>query len=307
MKVGSGALAPAAPYDFAATIRFIECFAPGAGEQRVDDSHITRAVTVDGHAIGFSVTSEGTLEAPLLAYELFASHPVSQHTLQAARERIAFYLSIDDRLHPFYERAAVDPSMARLTQAAYGFHQVKFMTPFENACHGILSQRTPIALMKRRKDALVARFGGGVTIEGVLHRAFPNAAQLAQCPIEKLAEAIAHPLSARRLLGCAHAFAAVDEEWLRSAPVDEVEQWLLDIEGVGPWTAGFVLIRGLGRLEYRVTPDEPLIEAYREIYAEPQATAAEVRRVADGYAPLSGLWAVYLRAAPRALALASSV
>jgi DNA-3-methyladenine glycosylase II len=298
MIVASGTLAPAPPYDFDATIRFIEAFTPGEGEQSVRKTTLTKAVTVDGHAIGFSISSRGTVEQPLLAYDLYAEHRMAPETLAAARERIAFYLSADDNLHPFYERASVDPPMARLTQAAYGFHQIKFITPFENACHGLLGQRTPMAVLKRRKEALVARFGGAVRIEGELHRAFPNAQQLSAAPQEKLAQTIGHEIQARRLLGCARAFAAVDEAWLRTAPVHEVEQWLLDIEGIGPWTSGFVLIRGLGRMEYSgIVNDDAIVDAYREVYARPTATALDVRRTADAYAPLTGYWAFYLRGA----------
>ncbi|HTV72844.1 MAG TPA: hypothetical protein VME66_03945 [Candidatus Acidoferrales bacterium] len=305
MRVATGTLQPPSPYDFRATLAFAESFAPGAGEQRLAGGRFTQAVTADGHAVGFSITSRGTVEEPLLAYELFAEHHVLHDTLAAARERIAFSLSIDDDLHPFYERASVDPPMAHLTQAVYGFHHVKFMTPFENACHGILAQRTPMAVMRRRKDALVARFGGATNIAGVLYRAFPNAQQLSAAPHEKLAQTIEHAVQARRLLACAHAFAAVDEAWLRTAPVYEVEQWLLGIEGIGPWTAAFVLIRGLGRMEYAAPVDEALIDAYRDVYARPGATAADVRRAADAYGPLQGHWAFYLRAAPTMLPLAS--
>ena len=40
------------------------------------------------------------------------------------------------------------------------------------------------------------------------------------------------------------AFSVADEPWLRSAPYDQAAAWLRAIDGIGPWSAAFVLLRG---------------------------------------------------------------
>lgn len=49
--------------------------------------------------------------------------------------------------------------------------------------------------------------------------------------------------------------AAVADEMLRTAPYTEVEAWLCSINGVGAWSAAFVLLRGLGRMAH-IPPSE---------------------------------------------------
>jgi DNA-3-methyladenine glycosylase II len=55
-------------------------------------------------------------------------------------------LSLGDDLRPFYAVAETDPAFAPLVQELYGYHQVKFLMPFENACWAILSQRNLISV-----------------------------------------------------------------------------------------------------------------------------------------------------------------
>jgi hypothetical protein len=62
----SGALTPRAPFDFAQTLAFMRAFTPMAGEQRLTDGALTKAVALHGRAIVFSVWSEGTVESRAL-------------------------------------------------------------------------------------------------------------------------------------------------------------------------------------------------------------------------------------------------
>ena len=61
--------------------------------------------------------------------------------------------------------------------------------------------------------------------------------------------------------------AKVDEQWLRAAPYDEVHDWLTDIKGIGDWSANFVMIRGLGRMEELSNIEPQLALDVARIYA----------------------------------------
>jgi DNA-3-methyladenine glycosylase II len=95
-------------------------------------------------------------------------------------------------------------------------------------------------------------------------------------------------------LAVARAFCDVDEYFLASAPVDEVERWLLGIDGIGAWSSAFVLFRGIGRME-RMRVTEPFLRAARPVYG-PDATDDEIRAIAARYGPWAGYWGLYLRA-----------
>jgi DNA-3-methyladenine glycosylase II len=180
----------------------------------------------------------------------------------------------------------------------YGYHQLKFPTPFENTCWAILTQRTPMAVAARQKAALTARYGGSITVAGTAYAAFPDASTLATADPDELTTIVGTTRRTNYLLSAAEAFAAVEEDWLRTAPWAEVERWLLGIKGIGAWSASFVLIRGLGRMAVLPSGEgqHSAIVSRRYLAGKP-ATAADVARIAAPYGEWQGYWAHYLRAA----------
>ena len=88
----------------------------------------------------------------------------------------------------------------------------------------------------------------------------------------------------------------VDEAFLREGSYDEVSRWLRAIPGVGPWSAAFIMIRSLGRMERLPYGDHALMRMAGDVYGGGQPLPAEeVQRLADHYGDLQGYWAHYLR------------
>jgi len=73
-----------------------------------------------------------------------------------------------------------------------------------------------------------------------------------------------------------------------------VRDQLLGLPGIGPWSATFVLIRGLGRMEH-APPDKELLRAATRVYGH-TGDEHELARLAAPYGPWQGYWAHYLRA-----------
>jgi len=283
------------PFDFAQTLRFIGDFSPGEGEQQVTGATLTRALRVAGQMIVCRVASHGTVDAPALTCDLFAAAPIGAESVATARDRVSFWLGLTDNLRPFYATAARDAAFAPAVRAWYGYHQVKFLTPFENACWAVLAQRSPLAVSRLMKDRLVARFGGECTVNGETYAAFPEPADLAGVPPDALVETLRNARKADYLHAVIDAWQQVDEAWLRTGPYDDVERWLRGIRGIGAWSASFVLIRGLGRME-RIPPEDALTRAAARIYGHPLSDA-EFAAVAAQYGAMQGYWGHYLRVA----------
>lgn len=283
----SGELPARTPFEFDRTLDFVRLFTPCAGEQHVAHGALVKAIAVGERPIGFEI-SEGERG---VRYTLHADAAIDARTESAARDRLAFFLGLDDAVEEFYALAAPDQAMSAPLQRWRGMHHVKFATPFENAAWAVLGQRTPIAVARKVKDALVARCETSVEVAGTLHRAFPTPAQLLELAPTELA-ALAGERKARYLRAVSKAFLEIDGGFLRCAPFDEVERWLLGIDGIGAWSSHFVLFRGLGRGE--VLPfTRPLVQAASRHY---RASEPELRRIAAGYGPWQGYWALYLRA-----------
>src|SRR5579883_2326697 len=86
-----GTLTPRAPFDFAQTLQFVGDFTPTSGEQTVTEQSITKALTLNGRAVGFQVRNLGSVEAPQVAYTLFSEQPLSEVEHAAIRDRISFF------------------------------------------------------------------------------------------------------------------------------------------------------------------------------------------------------------------------
>jgi DNA-3-methyladenine glycosylase II len=101
---------------------------------------------------------------------------------------------------------------------------------------------------------------------------------------------------AEYLIATARAFSEVDDEFLKSAPDEEVEAWLRNIKGIGEWSATFIMVRGLGRMEYIPLTETRLIEAASKVisYGE-ELSREDLKRLAERYGQWQGYWAHYLR------------
>lgn len=292
----TGSLTPTAPFDFTQSLKFIGGFAITEREQTLGDGSLTRAVSIGGQPVVFRVQSTGTVEQPQLVYTLFSENPLDEPTREAAADRIAFFLSIDDDLRPFYELVRDDPAFAPIARDLYGYHHVKFLTPFESACWAILAQRNLFSVASSMRRALAERFGTSLEVEGVTYPTFPEPFPLAAAPVDEINAAVRNRWKSEGIHTVAGAFDSMDESWLRDAPYDDVYRWLRRIKGVGEWSASFILLRGLGRME-RVPPGEKrILQAAERVYGHALDTG-EVNRLAQPYGDYKGYWAHYLRAA----------
>lgn len=294
--LAEGALEPRAPFDFAQTLRFVGAFTPATGEQTTDGGTLRKSVMIQRRPVVFTIRSSGSIERPRLNYTLAADEPISAEVERATLDRIRFYLSLDDDLQPFYATVrASDPAFVPVMRRLYGFHQVKFLTPFENACWAVLTQRTPMPVARTLKRALVTRYGAALAVEGQEYWAFPAAEALAGVDSGELAALLRNERKATYLHAVAEAFASVDENWLRAGDYEQVREWLLAIDGIGAWSASFVLIRGLGRMDAIATPEKELINAARSVYGADVTPEALSRLARDIYGANAGYWSYYLR------------
>jgi DNA-3-methyladenine glycosylase II len=293
LRTAGGRLHPRAPFDFERSLAFLRRFPATEGEQSVEPNAVTKALRADGITVAFRVEGAGTVAEPELRYRVLSGTALSPALRRRVEARIASFLGVDDDLGPFYALAGEDPDLGPVVERLYGLHQVRFLTPFENACWAVLAQRIPMPMARRLKSTLVERFGGSILVEGTRYRAFPEPADLLGSAGSELSSLVRNERKARYLASVAEAFADVDEGWLRTGPYAEVESWLRAIDGVGAWSAAFVLFRGLGRGD-RLPVTEPVVRAARRTYG-PGLGAPDVRRIAEGYGRWQGYWALYLR------------
>ncbi len=271
---------------------------PTKQDQTISSHSLTKAISIDGQTVVFQLTSIGTTENPQLEYTLFSVEPISKVMENAVIERMTFFLSLKDDLQAFYRIGRDDPDFAPIIEHLYGYHQVKFLTPFENACWAVLTQRNPMQIAQKTKQELIERYGSSLKVNGTVYWAFPEPIQIAVVNEGELLKVIRNDRRTEYLIAAARAFSEVNEEFLKTAPDEEVEAWLRNIKGIGEWSATFIMVRGLGRMERIPLTETRLLEAASKVYDHGEELSPnELKRIADKYGPWQGYWAHYIRVA----------
>ncbi|MCA2224689.1 DNA-3-methyladenine glycosylase family protein [Nonomuraea aurantiaca] len=279
------------PFDFAASLSFLRRFPATAGEQQVAEHSLTKALRAGGQ----TVLARLTAADQGLRCELHADGPISDQAVTAAADRLSFYLGLTDDLEPFYAIGTQDPHFAPVIDRLYGYHQVKFPSPVENLVWAILCQRVPMGVATKAKDALTAYVGNRLTLDGAEHFAFPDLDQLLALTTDRLTAISGNATKGERLYRSLRGWAEVDEHFLRTAPYDQVKDFLRGLPGIGPWSASFIAIRGLGRMD-EAPLDRELTRSAAQVYGGP-LSEDELRGLAERYGSWQGYWAHYMRAA----------
>ena len=286
-------LAARQPFDFGASLAFIGSFPAMTGQQGTSGAALQLALRVNSTTLAARLTAGAG--ATGLDCELTADVPIDGPTADAAADRLGFYLGLDDDLSPLYAAARRDPAFQRVADRLYGYHQVKFPSPFELLCWAILCQRVPMPVARTMKQSLVEAVGNRIESDGRVLWAFPEAEQLAALDEDELTALIGNRRKAGFLHGSILRWLDLDENVLRSGSHGAVRERILELPGIGPWSASLLMIRGLGRMEH-IAYDRELARAASRAYGHP-VDEPEFRRLASDYGELQGYWAHYLRVA----------
>lgn len=176
--------------------------------------------------------------------------------LTAAVTRVRRLLDLD--ADPVAVDAALshDPRLAPFVAAAPGLRVPGTVDAVETAARTVVGQQVSVAGARTVIGRLVATHGapvsGGLAEEHGLTRAFPTPAVLAALDPETLPM----PRSrGRTLVGLARAVDAGDVVLDQGVDRAEAAAALTALPGIGPWTADYVRMRGLGDPDVLLTTD----------------------------------------------------
>jgi AraC family transcriptional regulator, regulatory protein of adaptative response / DNA-3-methyladenine glycosylase II len=138
---------------------------------------------------------------------------------------------------------AADPVLAPLVARRPGLRAPGTVDPAETAVRAVLGQQVSLAAARTLAGRLVALCGERLAAaDGGLTHAFPAASAIADAPLER----VGMPEARRRTLRALCAAIAGGEVALDgSADPGEVRARLLELPGVGPWTADYIALRAL--------------------------------------------------------------
>ncbi|HVE50292.1 MAG TPA: DNA-3-methyladenine glycosylase 2 [Casimicrobiaceae bacterium] len=269
------------PYAWSSVLAFLGDRTIGAVEAR-DHERWLRALSVrhrDALHIGWiEVTHSGRRPALEVKLSSSLSHVVPQ---VLARVRHVFDLTCDPE--------QVAKVLGPLASNNVGMRVPGTFDGFEAGVRAIAGQQVSVRAMCTLLGRIAERFGAPLeSPHATLRRTFPDAVTLAAVDPVVLAEVGIPQARARSIVTLARAVA----DGLTLAPgvdVDATIDRLLVLPGIGPWTAQYIAMRGLGWPDAFLPTDLGVQRAMREKSAARVAAFAERWRPWRSYAVIH-LW-----------------
>ena len=292
-------LHPIPPFDFELTASYHTYFQARSGADTMADGVYRRLLDLDGKLALASAQSTGSMDAPEISVELCSDVLADADTALAASQ-LEWMLGCEQDLGPFYDLAASDPPMAGLTEGFRGLHLPRTATLFESLVLAVLGQQISASVARAMRLLIIERFGEKAEFDGVTYYAFPRPEMIAASTPEELRTLKLTQRKSEYIHGIAQA--ALEPEWdeLSQLPDDEFVSRLIQLRGIGRWTAQWALVRGLACPDALPLGDLALRRGVSRLLRDGEpVTDAEVERLAERWRPWRSYATAYLFAAMR--------
>ena len=292
-------LYPSPPFDFELTASYHTYFQARSGADTMADGVYRRLLDLDGKLALASAQSVGSMDAPEILVELRGDALTDADTALAASQ-LEWMLGCEQDLRPFYDLAASDPPMAGLAENFSGLHLPRTATLFESLMLAILGQQISASVARAMRLLIIQRFGEKAEFDGVTYFAFPRPEVIAASTPEELRTLKLTQRKSEYIHGIA--LAAHEPEWaeLPQLPDDEFVSRMIQLRGIGRWTAQWALVRGLARPDALPLGDLALRRGVSRLLRDGESvTDVEVERLAERWRPWRSYATAYLFAAMR--------
>lgn len=294
MRDGLATIVPSrAPFCFRRTLDYLQR-RPGELVDQVHGDRYRRMHLIAGVPALVEARATGDDRRPALDVRLL-SGPLDALPAAAAVLRASF--GLDDDLDAFSAAVAGDPVLARLVASLAGLRLVRTGTAFEALVWAVIGQQISLSVAYRLKAALVRAFGVSLTLDGQTSWAFPTAEALSCATAPQLAALGLGARKAETILLAARQVTdgSLDLDALRRLPRETALARLQALRGVGPWTAAYTLLRGVGALDVCPAGDLGLRREVGRLFGDgATASAATVSALAERWGAWRGYVAFYL-------------
>lgn len=216
---------------------------------RWDGETYRRVLVLKGKPVEVAVIQTGPSDNPRLQITAKGKRLTSETevTLSTILEKM---LSIRTKLTEFYNFAMEDKNLSPLVERFRGLKPPRFPSLFEGIVNGIACQQLTLTVGILLLNRLAQSCGLTIKGQDASAHAFPRPEDLTGLEMETFQKLGFSRQKGRALIELTRRImeGEVDLENLSSLDDKSALEQLRQLRGVGRWTAGYVLLRGLGRL-----------------------------------------------------------
>jgi AraC family transcriptional regulator of adaptative response / DNA-3-methyladenine glycosylase II len=278
------------PYDWDALISFYRKRAVAGLEVVTGDSY-QRTISVESW--------HGVVKVQPVAgenYLLTTIHIPNVMALGQIVERLRRMFDLKANSEVITAQLGCDPLLERTIQAHPGIRVPGAWDPFEAGIRAILGQQISVQAARSLLGKLLAGCGEPLDAEtqaGIapeLQFAFPSPAALAAADLSSLGIPRKRASALQTFAATMHDQPTFFQDLLS---LEEIEQQLCALPGIGRWTAHYIAMRGLREPDSFPDSDLGLLQAAEQLSGH-RLTAAQLRELAEPWRPWRAYAAVYL-------------
>jgi DNA-3-methyladenine glycosylase II len=286
-------VASRSPFNFKHAFAY---FQRRAGElvDSTDGDSYRRLLLIEGSPCLIEACEGAEVNAPGLSVAMLSG---DASKLPAAAAALRRTFGLDDDLAAFAAAVRDDVVLRGLLDRYRGLRLVRTQSAFEALIWAVIGQQINLTFAFRLKSTLVRMHGNSLDYDGRTYWSFPEPQTLAGAdPIELAATGLGRRKAAT-IVNAAQRVASGDLniEALGTLPRAEAEARLVDLPGIGPWTAQYTLLRGLGDFGAFPTTDLGLRVAIGKLYEQGGAASLPaMKEAANRWGEWRGYAAFYL-------------
>jgi DNA-3-methyladenine glycosylase II len=228
----------------------------------VKERTIYKALSIDNSLVLFSISFDSCLQISI--HSGFST----KKNIDVIKKYVSDWFDLKANLGDFYKTAQNDAVLANLCQKYFGLRMVGMPDLFESLVWSIIGQQINLNFAYSLKERLVQNFGQKLIHNDETFYTLPTPERLASLNIENFQAFQFSKSKAQYIINIARAFAEghLSQEALSKLLFDEVRLKLIEIKGVGNWTANYSMMKSLKNYDAFPVEDVGLQNAVKTQY-----------------------------------------
>jgi DNA-3-methyladenine glycosylase II len=282
-------LHPNSPFRLDLTVWALRRRPENALDRWDDNTTYRRVVNAPGGLVDVAVCQQGTTDAPALQATLRGPAARRASTRRYVTEALNRTLGLTVDLSDFYGRAEHDPVLGPLADRFRGLRPPQFLTPIEAIASAVSCQQLSLTVGIRLLNRLCDRYGRAGPSGA---HSFPEAEDLAATSGEELRKLGYSTRKGHVLAALARQVGGgeLDFDDLAKHDDDTLRSRLCELDGIGRWSAEYIMLRGFGRLDVFPGDDAGARNKLRRRVSVPEPLDyPSVQRIVGRWHPYAGL------------------
>jgi DNA-3-methyladenine glycosylase II len=259
---------------------------------RWDGNCYSRIAVLKNEPVKITISQQGMSNDPTLTVSLDSATELDTQAQHDAQLLIEMILGLTINLQPFYILASTDDVLRLLVQQFAGVKPPRFLNMFEALINSIACQQVTLDVGILLLNRLSTTFGLAFDDGAAALYAFPRPDELANASFECVKQLGFSSQKSRAIIGLSQAVTtnSIDLSNLDNMTNKEAVEYLSTIRGIGRWSAEYVLLRGLGRIDTFPGDDVGAQKNLQQLFhLDDRPTYDQIKKMTDKWRPYAGL------------------